>query len=348
MNAAVTRVAARCLARDPSELNTGWEDTLVPLGLALVGRACGDEKMLDWVRRWANYHLGADPVLEPEEGYWAQCSGDKRRGLYLTSFCGEWGIPMVLALLDPSDEGAVRLVADHICNGSMRLHDGTIAHGSWAPKPWVDTIYYTAAPLAAAYAVTKEERYAVEAVRQCLRHAEHLSDPRTGCWFHDADPATGATPDALWGRGNGWAVQALAEVLRKCPPDTEGWHEVLEWYQLLVTGLLRLQHSSGLWRIFPDVAESHLETSGSAMIAAGVAIGISTGWLDKSYAPRIRRTWYEVCTWVDDSGDLQGCQGPAGQGGWDVHKRTPIGVYTYGTGSFLRLAAEMHAIGDIQ
>lgn len=348
----VRSVADRCLARDVDELNTGWEDTLVPLGLALAGSTFGDAAMVDWARRWADHHLAVEPHERGEDGYRLQHSGEPRRGLYLTEYCGEWGAPMVFAALhdlEPDDRlvAAIRQVADHIRSGSMRLPDRTIVHGPWAPIPWVDTLYYTSAPLARAYAVTKDERYAAEAVEQCLLHARHLRDPLTGCYFHEADPETGTTTGWLWSRGNGWVLMAFADVLRHCPPDTPGWRDLLARYRELATGLARFQHPSGLWRIVPETDESHLETSGSVMIATGMAIGVAEGWLAASYAPVVQRTWREAGTWVDGSGALQGCQSPAGLGGWETHKLSVLGERTYGTGSFLRLAAELRAAGLI-
>jgi unsaturated rhamnogalacturonyl hydrolase len=348
----VDLVAQRCLGRQVDELNTGWEDTLVPLGLALAGGTGGNGAMVDWAGRWADHHLGVDPHETVEDGYRAQQSQERRRGLHLTQYCGDWGAAMVFAVLHelaPDDRlvKGVRRLADHICDGSLRLPDGTIVHGPWAPVPWVDTLYYTAAPLARAYAVTKDERYAAEAVRQCLRHAGHLRDPQTGCFFHESNPDTGAHTGWLWSRGNGWVIMSLADVLRHCPPDISGWREVLDLYRSLVVGLLRLQHPSGLWRIVPENEESHLETSGSMMISTGVVAGVAEGWLDASHAQRALRTWHEVGTWVDATGAVQGCQSPAGLGGWEIHKRSEMGERTYGTGSFLRFAAELRSAGLI-
>ncbi|WP_116949184.1 glycoside hydrolase family 88 protein [Jiangella endophytica] len=347
---AIDAVAKRCMSRDVSELNTGWEDTLVPLGLTLAGGALHDEAMVSWARQWADHHLDAQPTTRPETGFSGQHSGEDRQGIYLTTYCGDWGVAMALAALhrhEPDERllDAVRLVADHILDGGLRLDDGTIAHGHWAPAPWVDTLYYAAAPLAWAYAVLGDRRYATEAVRQCLLHARHLRDPLTGCFFHETDPATGVHTGSLWSRGNGWVAMSFADVLRHTAADTPGWSELLELYRSLVTGLLRFQHPTGLWRITPDDDESHLETSGSTMIATGIAVGLAEGWLNRSAATRVIRTWHEVVTWVDGAGAVRGCQTPAGRGGWESHKRSGMGERTYGNGAFLRLAAELRAAG---
>ena len=142
-------------------------------------------------------------------------------------------------------------------------------------------------------------------------------------------------------------IMALADTLRHCPADMQGWSEVLDIYRSMVVGLLRLQHPCGLWRIVPENEEAHLETSGAIMIATGLTVGIAEGYINRTTAANVLRTWYEVLTWITPDGRLMGCQTPAGAGGWETHKRSVIGERTYGTGSLLRLAAEMHKGGLI-
>lgn len=340
------------LNRPVENVNTGWEDTLVPLGLAMAGKVFGDAEMLDWAARWAGYHLGV-PYQRPDPAVFRlQNSGEPYRGVFLTPYCGEWGAGMVFSELyehtrDERLRDAAAAVADHIIDGSIRIGSGVIAHGHFMRMPWVDTLYYSSAPLARAYALTGEARYAREAVEQCLLHAHYLRDPHSGAFFHEADVETGVRTHWLWARGNGWVIMALADTLAYCPRDTPGWDEVLAVYRAQVTALLRLQHPCGLWRIVPENEESHLETSGSIMIATGIAVGLRQGWLDRSLAAAVRRTWNESLTWIHPDGRLLGCQTPAGLGGWETHKRSMMGERTYGTGSLLRLAADARLSGLI-
>jgi rhamnogalacturonyl hydrolase YesR len=347
---ALAAFRANVLARQFEDINTGWEDTLIPLGLVLAGRAFADQAMIEWARGWSTYHLGVEPQSPSTDEFRLQRSGEQLRGLYLTPYCGEWGSAMVFAELhehqaDDDLLRAVRLLADHIIDGSIRVGDGVIAHGHWSQIPWVDTLYYSSAPLARAYRLTGEDRYAQHAVEQCLLHAQYLRDDLSGCFFHEAHIDTGERTSWLWARGNGWVIMALADTLRDCPPDTPGWTEVLRIYREMVVGLLRLQHPSGLWRIVPENEEAHLETSGAIMIATGLTVGLTEGYINATLAANVLRTWWEVLTWITPDGRLMGCQTPAGAGGWETHKRSVMGERTYGTGSLLRLAAEMRKGG---
>jgi rhamnogalacturonyl hydrolase YesR len=270
----------------------------------------------------------------------------------LDTYCGDWGLPLVLAPLhrltqrDELRAFAVR-ICEHILHKSLRLADGGIAHGGTSPvvreRLWVDTLYYTAAPLAATYAMTGNVAYAEEAVRQCVAHAKHLQDPATGLYFHDAVPDSANRSDSFWARGNGWVIMSLLDTLTQVPATTAGWVTVRDSYRRLVSGLVRYQQPNGLWRIVPEDPESHLEVSGTTMILIGLLGGIEAEFLQPEMAARVTRGLGELCTWIGRDGALQGAQRPAGLGGWETHKQSTLGECTYATGVFLRLLAMVAA-----
>ena len=328
------------LSGAPSNRDTGWLDVLVAQGAAHCGIKLQDEACLEWAKSWADHHL-AVPLGTVVR------NGGALQGIRLDDACADWGAPFVLAQLQlsepkPSYLTAIRSIADHIIDKSPRAPDGTICHAKgWGI--WVDTLYYTASPLANAYAATGEKRYAKEAVRQCLLHAKHLRDEKTGLFHHDKNLSTGARTPGYWGRGNGWIIMSLVDTLRLVPSDTEGYAEVLAIYRSQAEGLLRLQHESGMWRMVPEEPTAHLETSGTTMILYGLAAGINAGWIPESNTGAVRRGFEELITWINPQGQLMGSQGVAGCGGWETHKLSPIGESAYTTGVFLKLVTEMQS-----
>jgi rhamnogalacturonyl hydrolase YesR len=342
---------ARSLQSDPLRHTTGWEDVLVPYGLARAGHALGDAALLDWAHRWFEHHHKAGYREETPGRFIASLDGTQ--GHIVGDYCGNWAGPLVFASLhrarpDPRYLEATRTVCDALLRQAIRLSDGVFAHGGWKHgrrTVWVDTLFYSGAVLAEACAITGDKHYAEEAVAQSLQHLRLLQDPATGGIFHDIEPATGVRSAAFWARGNGWILLSLVDVLRHCPHELPGWSELLERYRKLVTALLRLQHPCGLWRIVPENAESHLETSGSAMILAGLAGGLSNGWLEPNVRGPILRGWNELQTWIDHHGVLQGAQRPAGCGGWETHKHSTLGECTYANGLLWRLVADLSSAG---
>jgi rhamnogalacturonyl hydrolase YesR len=341
------RFRAHSLAQDPDTFSTGWEDVLVPYGLARAGRVLGDDALLEWAERWARRHHNAGYLELPEVPIIR--SREPRAGHIIGDFCGNWGGPLVLASLHDGPPvrwltDGTRTICDALLRRAIRFPDGTFAHGGWDQgrrTVWVDTMFYSASVLAEAFVLTRNFGYAEEAVRQANLHTSWLQDSQTGLYFHDCEPATGERSRSFWARGNGWALLALVDTLRLCPREISGWEKLLTAYRRLAAGLLRFQHTCGLWRIVPENDESHLETSGSAMIVAGLACGIAEGWIDASVSENVMRGWRELQTWIDAQGALQGAQRPAGVGGWETHKLSSIGECTYATGLFWRLIADL-------
>lgn len=353
-DSALALFRTRSLAADPARHTTGWEDVLVPYGMARAGHALGDDALLDWSERWFEHHHEAGYIEEFQGHHIGTLDGT--RGHIIGDYCGNWGGPLVFAALhrarpDPRLVESTRTVCDALLRQATRLADGVMSHGGWERARrtvWVDTLFYSASVLAEAFAITGDERYAKEAVQQSLLHLRLLQDPTTGGIFHDVEPATGVRTSAFWARGNGWIILALVDVLRHCPRESAGYAELLDRYRALCTCLLRLQHSAGLWRIVPENPEAHLETSGSAMILAGLAGGFAHGWIEPNVRGPILRGWHEIQTWIDTHGALQGAQRPAGLGGWETHKLSPLGECTYANGLLWRLAADLAEAGLLQ
>jgi unsaturated rhamnogalacturonyl hydrolase len=335
----------RVLSFEPARANSGWLDVLVAQGAARCGVNLEDEALLCWAKAWADHHT-AVPIGQKRDSYSGLLDlGKPSRGIYLNSYCGDWGAPLALTPLhrqhpNPAYLDAITRTADHIMDKAVRAPDGTICHAAGLGI-WVDTLYYTASVLAHAHAVTGTKRYAEEAVRQCLLHAKHLRDERTGLFYHDLDLKTGARTRNFWARGNGWIIMSLVDTLALVPQETEGREQVLATYRSQVEGLLKLQHASGLWRIVPEEPNAHLETSGTTMALCGLAAGLTAGWLPKTRTEPLRRGFAELLTWITGKGQLMGSQHPAGGGGWEAHKLSGIGEDSYTMGAFLRLVADL-------
>jgi len=169
----------RVLSLDPTQVNTGWEDVLIAEGVAHYAAASGNTEAADWAAAWTEHHLGV-PMAEGPPIRSTTFGGTPVRGIRLGDYCGNWGAPLVLAPLARGTQSArllesTRAVADFILRSSLRGADGVILHSGHQRTVWVDTLYYTSAPLAAAHAATGESRYAEKALRheRNLRHQQN-------------------------------------------------------------------------------------------------------------------------------------------------------------------------------
>src|SRR5690606_39668848 len=117
----------RSLAADPARHTTGWEDVLVPYGMARAGHALGDDALLGWSERWFEHHHEAGHIEEFQGHHIGTLDGT--RGHIIGDYCGNWGGPLVFAALhrtrpDPRLVESTRTVCDALLRQATRLADG--------------------------------------------------------------------------------------------------------------------------------------------------------------------------------------------------------------------------------
>ena len=150
----------------------------------------------------------------------------------------------------------------------------------------------------------------------------------------------------FWGRGNGWVIGGLAEILKTLPAeDTEFRPFYLELYKEMSERLAGLQGKDGYWHaslLDPDSYPSP-EPSATGFIVYGLAYGINQGYLpaDK-YLPVVKKGWEALTRAVEANGKLGWVQ-PVGA---DPKKVTRDMTELYGTGAFLMAASEIYKLAD--
>lgn len=94
--------------------------------------------------------------------------------------------------------------------------------------------------------------------------------------------APGVLSQDHWGRGNGWGIFALAELLRGLPVDAPRRSEVESRFVALCTALLPHQTSRGLWRQEIPLQSAWEEASGTGLILYSFGVGIEQGILTET------------------------------------------------------------------
>jgi rhamnogalacturonyl hydrolase YesR len=194
-----------------------------------------------------------------------------------------------------------------ISTGQFRLADGTLARNRPLHNTlWLDDLYMSVPALAQMGVLTGDRSYFDDAVKQILQFSERMFVKQTGLyrhgWVQEMDPH----PAFHWGRANGWAIIAMAELLSVLPEDHPGRAAVLAQYRAHAAGLAATQSGSGLWHQLLDRNDSYLETSASAMFTYAIARGINRGWLDPlAYGPMVSLGWNAVAKQVDAQGQVE-------------------------------------------
>jgi rhamnogalacturonyl hydrolase YesR len=225
--------------------------------------------------------------------------------------CGAIGAALIKALArrdDPRYRAGIDLVAAHIGKKQLRLGDGTLARPR--PQPvslWIDDAYMSIPFLAQMGVLTGDRAYFDDAARQVTGMSARLFHDDVQLydhsWFENALPVD---PRFYWGRGAGWMLMAMAELLSVLPEDHPDRARVLDQYRRAVQGVGAVQGGTGLWHQLLDKPDSYLETSASAMFVFAIARGVNRGWLSPAWAPAAQAGWQAVAKRVRPDGRIEG------------------------------------------
>ena len=208
---------------------------------------------------------------------------------------------------DPRYREGIDLAATHILTRQLRLADGTLAR----PRPvrtalWIDDAYMSIPFLAQMGKTTGETKYFDDAARQVVGMSARLFNRENGLfdhsWFADMDDDA----RVYWGRGDGWAMVAMAELLSVMPDSHPDRAKVLEIFRRAARGAAETQGGTGLWHQLLDKPDSYLETSASAMFTFAIARGVNRGWLPPSYAPIAQSGWRALEARIRPDGQIEG------------------------------------------
>jgi unsaturated rhamnogalacturonyl hydrolase len=333
------RVADEALrAYGAGELPRHWGDGILMLGLLEAADALGEERYAEGARRWLDAHL-AEGVNLAEGATW------------------DWGaLPLpALALYRRTREdrylAVARQVCEHITTKARRTADGAVVTHAGRPQLWVDSMYFTAPALVRTAAVTGEQRYVEEALRELEVHARHLLDASTGLFRHMWDEESNQRSPCPWARGNAWAALATLEVLNALPQGHPKRAPLADMLRRQMEAVVRLQHASGLWHTVLDRPDSYLETSCAAMFALAIVNGVHTGapegaWLPAEMLASALRAWDGVRAQVTPEGRVTGVSAGTPPGDFETYQKVPLGSQTFGTGFVLLAGIEMDRGGS--
>lgn len=164
---------------------------------------------------------------------------------------------------------------------------------------WVDDMYMVGSLQVQAYKNTGNEVYMDRAALQLISYTDSLQK-QNGLFFH--------RPDApfYWGRGNGWAAAAMAEVLLVLAEDHKHYDALLAAYRKMMKGLLANQGESGMWHQLLDNHNSFEEPSCTGMFLFAMITGLDLGILPKDeYLDAVENGWNALSKYVNEKGEVK-------------------------------------------
>lgn len=236
--------------------------------------------------------------------------------------CGSFGSAMLEAYQHSKDEKFLRIadtIADFILRKLERRADGAfyrLCVGEYsADTMWADDLYMSG-PFLTRYAlVTGKQEALDEAATQFLLYRGYLFMEEEGIMSHVFDFKYGKPTRVPWGRGNGWSLFSLSELLERLPEKHAKRGALLALFRDMSEGVAALQGESGLWRQVLNNKDAYEEASCTAMFAYAFARGVRFGWLDREngdvYAAAARKAWRALTSRaIDRQGNVHGvCSG---------------------------------------
>lgn len=237
-------------------------------------------------------------------------------------------------LKNPSKEGMIFYV------------DGKLYDERWT---WCDALFMAPTVYSRLYNITGKEKYMKFAHKEFKATYDQLYDKEEHLFYRDnrfpeRKEANGAK--VFWGRGNGWVIAGLAEIIKTLPEKDKKYRPYyVSLFKEMSEKIGSLQSENGFWhaslldpKSFPDP-----ETSATGFNIYGLAYGINNGYLPKEkYLPIVLKGWEALCTTVNADGKLGWVQ-PVGDSPRKVSSET---TELYGVGAFLMAASEIYKLAE--
>ncbi|MDQ8202633.1 glycoside hydrolase family 88 protein [Pelagicoccus sp. SDUM812003] len=333
-------------------------------GLLHAGLALGDEEICSYVRDHVQVCCSSYPYSLWDR---SQFGGPTHMHRLLSSIdslddCGSFGSSMLEVAQHCDLKGYERIahfVAEFIANKQDRFPDGAfyrreMMHEFHENTMWADDLYMSVPFLCRYYQLTGDRRYVDDAARQFLGFRKRLYIPEEGLMSHVYDLRREMATGVPWGRGNGWTVFSLAELLGVLPEDHENREELLSFFRELCAGILALQDSEGYWHQVLTHLDSYPETSCTAMFIFGFSRGIRHGWLEEPapYSEAVFKAWTALNrASIDRDGNVYGvCRGSEFSFSPEYYKKDllPRLNDTHGIGIVLLAGVEVIRLRDFQ
>lgn len=352
------RMSESVMKRSPI-VHQKWDYTagLVLLAIRQVGESRRDPRLLEYVR------ANMDRLIKPD----GSIDTYRKDEFNLDQIAqGRLLFPMMTGAPDDRYRKAADLLREQL-RAQPRVKEGGFWHKQIYPRQmWLDGLYM-AQPFYAQYAAVTGERAAFDDItKQFLLIAGRTRDPKTGLLHHAWDEAQvqrwsdTTTGRSLypWGRGAGWYMMALVDVLDYLPAKHPSRAALITVLQQSAEAIANAQDPlSGLWYQVmdqPGRSGNYLEASGSAMFAYAFAKGARLGYLEPRYRALSERAFDGlvsrlVSVEADGTVSLNGICAVAGLGGnpyrdgsYEYYLREPVVANDYkGVGPFILAATEL-------
>lgn len=305
--------------------------------------------MVDWAKLCEN--------TDSYEGYWKWLKKIGKRNHYQMNksmyhaddiAVGQTFIELYLKYGDPRMLWPVQARTDwvvaHPAKGTMKLDYSKIeTTDRWT---WCDALFMAPPVYARMYRLTGDKKYLDFMNSEFQATYDYLYDKEEHLFYRDGRYFTEKESNGkkvFWGRGNGWVMGALADLLNVLRKGDVNYSFYKSLFLEMSEKVKDLQGTDGFWHasLLNPVAYPSPEASASAFFVYALAYGVKNGILDeKVYLPVVEKGWKALLSVVTDEGKLCYVQ-PVGA---DPKKVTRDMTEVYGVGAFLMAGCQIYEL----
>lgn len=205
-------------------------------------------------------------------------------------------------------------IFDGLLDSAPRFDDGVLVRNKSKKRGLglqIDDLYMIAPYWCRKAELLEDPKWLDRAIEESLHYFDYLWDKEdklmNPLWLQKRKGPFGL----YWGRGNGWYIMAITDLLTFIPQDHPKRTEVLTDYRSFIEGIVFRQGEEGLWHQILDKPDSYRETSCSGMFTYCILKGINEGWLDDSYFHAAKKGWKGLLSVVNENNELTGVCPPS-------------------------------------
>lgn len=198
----------------------------------------------------------------------------------------------------------IRFKQERLENGAFfREKEGKFDHNT----VWADDLYM-GTPFLMRYSVLKNDSSILDdAINHFIQFKKLLFMEKSKLMSHVYNLKVGTKTGVPWGRGNGWTLFSLTELLKYIPKEHKHYDDIKNFFIELSEGFLSVMDDNGMCHQVLDDVESYAEASSTAMCAASFARGVMLGLLPEEYAHAARKAIEALKKYcIDEDGNIYG------------------------------------------
>jgi unsaturated rhamnogalacturonyl hydrolase len=331
--------------KSPEKLDWNWEEAIGLFGLARVADVVSKKQrfeILEFIKRYHYYYDKKKPEIS-----WADECPSVLSALFLKREYFEskginfWRVLDYLKNAELNEIGSI----DHLGE------DSTI--GKFFPpyrnSIWLDSMMMWGNLSIRAGLLMGDAQLIDLALSQPKIFSTYLQDSDTGMFIHSYNYGGDYTfprKKLFWTRGNGWVVATLADYLELMPKGDYRFNEIKIIFKNLVKGFYEANKKNDLWRnLYPVNKDNRVDTSGSALVAYGMAKGFRLGVLEEKYFEQAKKSFSAINKYLKKTKHgkrLTRVIGPTVPGPRLFYRIIPYQKNSYyGHGAYFLLASEM-------